>query len=265
MSKIHIHYMTDEAIETLKKNQKKVTEYMKANQNNSSWISNVYSGDLYTEKKFMIDDFSLRLASSSNKYTEEVGYENAITIYEALKDLPAYVLTDERFWAWINFDYCYKAAMQAMPITSKSTFINHWVFGAGQRRGVFFGVFSREFYRVALSVDNQSPDKYEYTKFVYDNPERIRNLTWRANSSNRKLVLSAIKAEKKAFDYCDSIPEMSELYKKAERGQYNLYTELAKYISLYGSVRLIDVVSEEDMIDEIYSEMIRFINEKREN
>ena len=58
---------------------------------------------------------------------------------------------------------------------------------------------------------------------------------------------------------------MSELYKKAERGQYNLYTELAKYISLYGSVRLIDVVSEEDMIDEIYSEMIRFINEKREN
>ena len=42
------------------------------------------------------------------------------------------------------------------------------------------------------------------------------------------------------------------------------YRELAKYISLYGSVRLIDVVSEEDMIDEIYSEMIRFINEKRE-
>ena len=255
--------MTDEAIETLKKNQKKVTEYMKTNQNDSGWISNIFSGDLYAEKKYMIDDFSLKLASNSSKYTEEVGYDNAITIYEALKELPTYVLTDERFWAWINFDYCYKAAMQAMPITSKSTFINHWVFGAGQRRGVFFGVFSREFFRVALSVDNQSPDKYEYTKFVYDNPERIRNLTWRANSSNRKLVLSAVKAEKKVFDYCNSDPELKNLYRQAEKGQYNLYTELAKFLSLYGSVRLIDVVSEEDIIDEISAEMLRYITDKK--
>lgn len=265
MSKIYISFMTDEAIETLKRNQSKVTEYLKTEKENSEWLSNIYSGNLYIQKKYTINEFSLKLAETPEDYSKEVAYDNAITLYEALKDLPAYVLTDERFWAWINFGYCYKAAQQAMPIKSKSTFYNHWVFGAGQRRGVFFGVFSREFYRVALSVDENADDPYEYTRFVYANPERIRHLTWRANSNNKKLALNAIKAEKKVYEECAEDPFMSDVFKQAEKGQFSIYSELAKFISLYGSVRLIDALSEDEIVEAVYEEMMRYLRESIAN
>ena len=50
--------------------------------------------------------------------------------------------------------------------------------------------------RVALSCDDRLVDKYELTKFVIENPERFRNLTWRANSSEKHIVLGVLNAEK---------------------------------------------------------------------
>ena len=40
----------------------------------------------------------------------------------------------------------------------------------------------------------------------------------------------------------------------------NIYTDVAKYLSLYGSVRLIDVVSQEDLFNAIVNRMRKYIN-----
>ena len=42
----------------------------------------------------------------------------------------------------------------------------------------------------------------------------------------------------------------------------NIYTDVAKYLSLYGSVRLIDVVSQEDLYDAIVKRMKQYINSR---
>ena len=152
--------------------------------------------------------------------------------------------------------------MQSMPIKSNSTFLDHWLFTQGTRRGIFFGVMSRCFFRVALTVDERLDDKYELTRFIIDNPERFRNLSWRSNSSEKHIVLGALKAEKTIYDNYINDPVMGKKMKQAEKGTHNVYTEVAAYLSLYGSVRLIDVISEEDIYNAVYEKMDDYIKKQ---
>lgn len=250
-NKINIQFMTDEALETLKSNSLTANNYLKVEKNNSDWLKEIYSGNLYQPMKQKINDFQLKI-SFNNNY-EEVDFDNSIILYESLKELPLYILTDERFWAWINFEKGYKAAIQAMPIKSNSTFSDHWLFTQGSRRGIFFGVLSRCYFRVALTIDERLEDKYELTRFVIENPERFRNLTWRSSSSEKHIVLGVIKAEKDISD------------KYGNKVKNSIYKEIAKEISLYASVRLIDVVTEEDIYNFVYDKMEQMIIQQENN
>ena len=130
-----------------------------------------------------------------------------------------------------------------MPVKSDSTFSDHWLFTQGNRRGIFFGVLSRCYFRVALTIDENLEDKYELTKFIIENPERFRNLSWRSSSSEKHVVHGVIKAEK----------DITEKYGKLVKN--SIYTDVAKEISLYASVRLIDVISENDIYNHVYNYM----------
>lgn len=235
MTRINISYMAYDAIETLRNNASLVSEYLKNHSEDSSWLNEVYSDKIFEEKKFKINEFSLE-TNADGDYSK-VDYENSIRIYENLSCLPRYVLTDEGFWAWFNFTIGYKASLQAMRIGEKgSTFRDHWLFTQGRRRGIFFGVMSRCYFRVELTIDETLDDKYELTKFVIANPERFRNLTWRANSNEKHIVLGVLKAEK----------DIVEKYGDMVKNSY--YPEMAKYISLQGSVKLLDSFA----LEEIY-------------
>lgn len=59
-------------------------------------------------------------------------------------------------------------------------------------------------------------------------------------------------------DYIND-PDSSEKMKQAEKGTHNVYIEVASYLSLYGSVRLIDIISEEDIYNAVYEKMEKFI------
>lgn len=181
----------------------------------------IYSGKLYEEKKYKIPEFKLK-TSEDGDYSK-VDFDNSITLYESLKDLTCYILTDERFWAWINFTVGYQASLRSMPIKSNSTFLDHWLFTQGTCGGIFFGVMSCCFFRVALTVDESLDDKYELTRFVIDNPERFRNLSWRSNSSEKNIVLGELKAEKTIYDNYINDPVLSEKMKQAEKGTHNVY------------------------------------------
>lgn len=85
------------------------------------------------------------------------------------------------------------------------------------------------------------------------------NLSWRSNSSEKHIVLGALKAEKAIYDNYINDPVMGKKMKQAEKGTHNVYTEVAAYLSLYGSVRLIDVISEEDIYNAVYEKMEKYI------
>ena len=253
MSKINIAFMKDEVVETLYKNSDEVAEYLMKEKDNSDWLKLIYKGELFEEKKYKINEIELM----DDENYKNVDFQNSIIIYEALKDLPRYIVTDERFWCWFNFTIGYKAALKAIKVKSKTTFEDHWLFKRGRRRGLFFNVLARCFFRVALSVDEEKEDKYYLTRFVIENPERFRNLTWRANSSEKNRVLGALRAEKDIVEKYKNIVDVDKI--RVNDGKTNIYSEIAKKISLYGSVRLIDAASEDEIYEYVYDQMDKIV------
>ena len=250
MSKIYIKYMTDEALETLRSNADLVTQKLIDNPKDASWLNGFISGDVYVTKKFEIEEFVLRIPKDDKD--RETDYYNSILLYERFKHLPLYVLTDEHFWSWVNFEIGYNAALKYMPIKKgSSVFKDHWLLTQGKRRGLFFGVMSRCYFRVALSVDETLADPYELTRFVIDNPLRFRELTWRSFSSEKKIVLGTLKAEKRV---------LSE-YPQADEDAQD-FAELAKLLSKLGSVMLLDAMSEHDIEDYVYKKYKAMVEEE---
>lgn len=246
MSKINIKYMTDEAIETLRANKEQVTEMLVKNPKSAEWLYSFVPRKIFVEKKYTIEDFTLKIPKNSNDKSTDL--ENSVMLYEHLSPLPKYVLTDERFWEWILFEKGYQVALKYMPVKKgDSVFKDHWLFTGGQRRGMFFGVLSRCYLRVDFTRDSSQEDPYELTRFVIENPERFRNLTWRTFSSNKKIVRACLRAERDVMSRYGGYEDNS------------IYPELAKYISKLGSVRLIDVMDEEDIYKMISAEFERMI------
>ena len=177
---------------------------------------------------------------------KDIDLNNSITLYKNLKHLPRYLLCSEGFWLWLYLFKFYDIVKSMMPIKSENTILDHWLFNSGIRRGLMFGVLSRCFFRVELTVDNSNDDTYHLTRWVVENPERYRGLTWRSFSSYSHLVRGTIRGEMRAVN-------------DVQHEDMKVYQEIAKYISLYGSVRLLDAVSEEDIEKVVYDKMLEYL------
>lgn len=246
MSKIHIKMLSEDALLFLKKNSALVAKKVIDNVTNG-WVNTEFPQPMFIEKKFDIEDFELQ--NNPESVDKDIDFSNSIKLYEHLKSLPRYILSDERFWLWLHFDKFYEVVRTMMKVNGKSTIENMWMHTQGTRRGLMFGVLSRCFFRVALSIDETKENKYELTRWVIDNPERFRNLTWRSFSSEEHLVRGALKGEKRAVD------ENPQL----ERN--DIYPQIGKFVSVIGSVRLLDVISEEDISNMIYDKTKELLQE----
>lgn len=244
MNKINIKLMSDSALAYLKKNIENVTTKIISNDEND-WVYRDFKEPIFVEKNYAIDD--IELSGNHDLEDKEIDIHNSILLYEALNNLPNYILTDERFWLWLYFEKFYKVTKSMMKIKGPSTIKDHWTFEQGVRRGLMFGVLSRCFYRVALTIEEDKIDKYNLARWIIQSPERYRNLTWRSFSSERHLVRGIIRGEKRAVD---------------EYGYENndFYAEIAKFISQIGSVRLLDVIDEKDVENMVYNKMKELYN-----
>ncbi|HMM00006.1 MAG TPA: DUF6339 family protein [Bacilli bacterium] len=249
MNRIHIKIMSEDALAYLKTNAEYVAQKIKESESNE-WIINTFPQPIFVEKKSLINDFEL--VSNPDSKNREIDFDNSRTLFENLNELPRYILCDERFWLWLHFDKFYSIVRNMMQINGKSTVENMWMHTQGTRRGLMFGVLSRCFFRVFLSVDDSLEDKYELTKWVIENPERYRNLTWRSFSSETHLVRGILKGEKKAID------------ENPSKERTAIYPEIGKYVSVIGSVRLLDAISEEDISAMIYGKVKELIGKGAE-
>ena len=246
MNSIHIKMLSEDALIFLKKNIGLITKKIIENDDNE-WIYSTFPQPMFVEKKCSIFDFELKDNPESSD--KDADFYNSITLYEKLKDLPRYIICDEKFWLWLHFEKFYLITKRMMRIRGESTVKDHWTHEQGTRRGLMFGVLSRCYFRAALTVDeSKGDDKYELTRWVIDNPERFRNLTWRSFSSEEHLVRGALRGEKHAL----------EEFGGAEDN--DVYSEIGKYVSVIGSVRLLDKISEEDIELMIYKKMLELLD-----
>ena len=239
MTRINVKMMSDISLEHLKKNINTITKMIIENDSNE-WIYDEFPKPLFVEKKYEIDDFSLE--NNPDSSDKEIDFRNSVILYQSLKDLPRYILIDQKFWLWLHFEKFYKNVKEMMQINGTSTIENMWMHEQGVRRGLMFGVLSRCYFRVQLTIDESLDDKYELTRWVIENPMRYRELTWRTYSSEEHIVRGAIKGEKKAVE---------------EFGYENTsaYALVAKYISRIGSTKLLDIIEETEIEYIVYTKM----------
>ena len=168
---INISFMNEKILDTLYSNPKRINEYIKQNPYDSKWLKELFHELPFEQRKQKIIDFELKLSSDGNYKNVEV--ENAISLYEHIKDLPRYILVDNRFWLWLEFGKFYRVALQAMPLTTDTRLEYSWLFKEG-KRGIWRNTFARGYFWVEFTVDETRNDRYELTKFVFEKTERIQ-------------------------------------------------------------------------------------------
>ena len=238
MARINIKILSEDAYLYIKSHLDLVTKKIQENDNNS-WLKDIFPSPIFVEKKIFVPDFDL--TDNPDSKDKDIDFENSVKLYEALKAVPDFILCDERFWLWLHLDKFYPIVRGMMKINGVSTIKDHWLHAGGTRRGLFFGVLSRCYFRVALTVDNTLSDKYELTRWIIENPLRFREFTWRNFSSERHLIRGCIKGEKRAIEETPNARETGELFAK-----------IAKHVSNIGSVRLLDAITESDIEQMIY-------------
>ena len=248
-NKINIHTLTESALSFMLKNLELVTDKIQKEDNND-WVRVEFPSKLLYKKTFKIDDFTLKINPESSD--KKIDFDNSVKLYENLKELPRYVLIDNKFWLWLYLDKFYKETRAMMKINNANTVKDHWhAAKSSTRRKLMFGVLSRMYFRVALSVDeNNEKDKYHITRWIIEKPERFRNLSWRTYSSLEHLTRGILKGQKRAVE--DMGFEFS-----------SIYSENAKYVSRIGSVKLLDVISEEDIEELVYNEACKLLLERK--
>lgn len=240
--KINIKLMTEEAFRTLKKNIKEICAKMLEHPSDASWLKDYLGFEPFEEKKYVIDDFILEY----NDNYEEVAEKNAIMLYEALNELPKYILCNNRFWAWINFEKAYRQAMVATKKFSEQTLTNLW-FRGSSRLDNMLGVISRYYYMVNVSIDLDAEDKYKLTQYIFKNTETYRSFAYRSLSMIKSITLGVLQAE---YDYENKTG--IELLKVPT-------TKIIKYASRLGSVMLLDVLTKNDMYEALYPKISTII------
>ena len=168
MSKINIKVLTEDNYASLKENLVSFADSLKSNDENS-WMQQNLTNPIFREKKIKIEDFSL--LTNEGSLDKKADFENGKTLYESLHELPGYILSDPRFWLWLQLEKCNKESKEFIPITDAHMVSRCWLYREGgvRRCLMMWGALSRIYYRVALTVNPGADDPYELTKWAFEN------------------------------------------------------------------------------------------------
>ncbi len=233
--------MTEEAYKTLQANIAEVYDQIVDHPSDCTWLKSYLGFEPFEEKKYVINDFEL----SDNEDYEKVAFDNSVVLYQTLKDLPRYILCSNRFWAWVTFAKAYKQALHSSKLT-KDMLKNSWLMG-NARRDLLLGVISRYYFYVETTYDETLEDKYEITKYALAHAEGYRNITYRNIGMLKSVSLEYFRVLK---DFSSNTG--TEMNKPRCR-------ELMKEASKMGSVMLIDLATNKEIYDYLYSKLEKII------
>lgn len=236
---INIKLMTEEAYKTLQKNIDEVYEQIIKHPTDCTWLKDYLGFEPFEEKKYVIEDLQL---DDDSEY-ENVAFNNTIKLYNSLKELPRYILCNNRFWAWITFEKAYKQAIHSIKLT-KDILKNWWLSG-NSRRDLLLGVISRFYFYAEVTYDNSIEDKFEITRYALKHGEAYRNIAYRNIGMLKSVSLEYFRVQK---DFTENTGiQMTQYYCR----------ELMKEASRMGSVMLIDLATNEEIYNYLYSKLLK--------
>ena len=132
----------------------------------------------YTKGSFEYDQSALRYVAKvytpigllESILNTDSDYDAAILLYEAYKDIPLVLASNEAFWAYLChvdlFEYCKKRYPVDDAKNKVSHILDHWFFGKGHTRNTL----AQLWWGVHESVDeSKEEDPYHLTKIFFKN------------------------------------------------------------------------------------------------
>lgn len=246
---MRIKILSEEKIETLatKENLEIIKKYIRENDSNE-WLKELFrEEEPFTTSKIEIEDFDMDMSATN---PEDTDFENAKRLFEALKNLPESAACDMRLWVGLVFGKFYNyMKYRYNPEENRFFLQNRWLMSnGGKKRGLFKNALSSLWWYVYITYDENASDPYELTKFCFGHKVFLYALYYRAFSSSKVVCHGLIRA-------------LNDFEKDGGNTSKNITEKIVKYVSFLGGAYLIDTLSEDDIYEKVYDELIRLEEE----
>lgn len=168
---VTLQYLTEEGLAVLKQSfTNHLPEYIAGNQ--QFFLDYFDKNNYLADSAYTVTDFTDDLVYFKN--SDEDDLHNIKVIYEVMKNIPTYIMMDDRFWAGLNhtimWDYIMKRrageafgdGIQNQSDKIYNSFFTHTKHG--MKRGTYVNCVSRLWWAGKLTYDEDSSDHYLLTE-----------------------------------------------------------------------------------------------------
>lgn len=240
-----IKYLRDVCFDNLLENVKNNYEKYKKEE---VWLDEYFSNeDYFIESNIEINDATLLVGP-------KLDYNNAILLYESMKNLTPYQATNSYLWTYLAHKKYYDYMIFRWAITSDEvdssnvTKIRERYFCQPNRRGLLRNGISRLWWVAYLSYKDDGPNHYEYTKILFSDEDLLLGLMERDYAMCKNVVIGIMKYMSEFLIDNDRLPSRETRRK------------LFKHINMFGATTILELMN----VDEIYEVAKKFClqNEK---
>lgn len=184
--------------------------------------------------------------------------ENAILLYEALKDLPYTVVTNENYWAFLTHTVYWDYMRNRWPIEAAQkdviSFVQtRYMFNPKNKRYYRNGL-SRLWLYASLTYDESNAiDPYYYTRIMMKNQD-LAGLILETTTVSRNF--KALKATLETIQRIDTLEENGEIEKI--RGKREFTRDLMKQVNFIGAITIWDSLAHEEAVEKLW----KYVNKR---
>lgn len=191
----NLRVFTDKGLDYIHQNMSEFFEILKINKDSNSWIKDFCKKDPTNSSPYNFDfDFE---TNSINPIEGE--YNNAIRLYELFKQnkIGNAVIYNEKFAAGFLYTYGYDYFFWASDLAAETRVSATFFFDhrKGLRQAIARNLLTRLYKIVDMTIYENNRDKYELTRFVFENPA-LRKIVYYPNMDGEKSSRCFIKAFK---------------------------------------------------------------------
>ena len=230
-----------------KANKEEFCEAMNKNPDNTEWLKVFYGEDPTVPSKYSFD-FEFKPFDKNSSVRD---IDNATALYELFEEnnLGPAVIYNEKFLTGFIFTFGYEYFMNVMGANQVSHVFGTLFFDDGTHRAVARNVVGQLYRYVEMTIDDSLADRYEITKYVFQNPAlfRIKYNTSVDGENTTKAIFKAFK-------------EWTEETHKSPTT--NMVEKLKKHLSVLANISETDLMEERSLINHL-KDYIRKVEHKR--
>lgn len=236
----NLRVFTEKGLDFIHQNMSDFFEMLKSNKEGTSWIKDFCKKDPTTSSPYNFE-FSFETNSLNPNEGE---FRNAVNLYELFKSnkIGNAIIYNEKFAAGFLLTFGYEYFFWASDLAAETRVSATFFFDhrKGLRQALARNLLTRLYRVVEMTIDESKEDKYELTRFVFDNPA-LRRIVYYPNMDDNKTSRAFVRAIKMLKE---KKPDMQISMKSFEK--YRLI------FSAYSHVNMLACMEEDEITNRLY-------------